>query len=118
MKAGNMKEKIGDKEKERLKGMINLASKTLNLQQNLLIDLVNELLKFAEAKIVITVDELLTITKTEGKKEWIADLTLRGGGGVKIKTKTLEPLMKERLTEIRVTGIYINILKNEIGFVI
>ena len=118
MKDKNMEGKMGNKKKERLNGMIDVASKTLDLQQNLLIDLVNELLKLAEAKIVITVDELLTTTKTEGKKEWIADLTLRGGGGVKIKTKTLEPLIEERLTEIKVTGIYIDIPKNEIGFVI
>ena len=92
----------------------------LIMQQNLVfVDLINEFLKATKAKICITAEELVTANIPDGEKRWIAHLRVGEEGKIiKVKAETLEPFLDKVPMKIKATGIYLDILKKEFGFII
>ena len=101
-----------------MKKFATTITKALDSEIIYAIGLVNELLKHAGAKICITAEKFLDAVDSEEEKGWVARLGVKGGNVVEVKAKTLEPFADKMPTEMKITGIYINIPKNQMGFFI
>ena len=107
----------GDEKEEDMEEIASTITKALDSEIIYAIGLVNELLKRAEAKICITAEEFLDAVDSEEEKGWVARLGVKGGNVVEVKAKTLEPFADKMPTEMKITGIYFDSSKNEIGFI-
>ena len=109
----------GDEKEEGMEKAVDIITKVLDSKVIYTIDLVNELLKHAGAKICITSEKFVDAVDSEEEEGWVARLGVKGENVIEVKTKTLEPFHPVKSSmEIEATGIFFDISKHEIGFFI